>query len=205
MLTRRTFLRALGIGAGVAVVAPELLVPEPEPVRRYWQVGAQLRTATLGDLNGIYKRVFEQTLEQHRAFAESVFLSADHGFTYDPPGPLLVSPKTFRDLESDIEAMRESAVRDIELRLLYGNDVPRTPAGRLDLADSLHVQHVDVKRGEITFNPWPDGARWFYDERASTQEVAVVLRAPIWTARVTGIRSDEKPSRGDGSQGGGVT
>jgi hypothetical protein len=45
--TRRGFLKLFGLGAAAATLsAAGLYVPEPEPelVRRYWQVGEQLRT-----------------------------------------------------------------------------------------------------------------------------------------------------------------
>ena len=43
--TRRDFLKLFGLGAaGATLSAAGLYLPEPEPVRRYWQVGAQLRS-----------------------------------------------------------------------------------------------------------------------------------------------------------------
>jgi hypothetical protein len=42
--TRRDFLKLLGLGAtGVTLSASGLYLPEQEPIRRYWQVGAQLQ------------------------------------------------------------------------------------------------------------------------------------------------------------------
>jgi hypothetical protein len=43
--TRRGFLKLFSLGAaGATLSAAGLYLPEPEPVRRYWQVGAQLRS-----------------------------------------------------------------------------------------------------------------------------------------------------------------
>jgi len=43
--TRRDFLKLFGLGAaGATLSAAGLYLPEPEPVRRYWQVGAQLKS-----------------------------------------------------------------------------------------------------------------------------------------------------------------
>lgn len=55
MLTRRHFLRALGLGAAAAAV-PAVLVPE----RRIWQVGVQLERPNLDGLQAHMRRVWSQ-------------------------------------------------------------------------------------------------------------------------------------------------
>ena len=51
--TRRDFLKLLGLGAATAAAsASGISIAEAEPVRRYWQVGANLRRGGLQPIEG---------------------------------------------------------------------------------------------------------------------------------------------------------
>ena len=85
-MNRRDFLKLLGLGAAASAGIVTLI--EPEPVRRFWQVGrnAPIRDARFGEY------VDASMLNMRRSFYERIELSMVHGHSYDASRPLTFDP-----------------------------------------------------------------------------------------------------------------
>ena len=118
MLTRRSFLRLLGVGGAAAAVAPAVLVPE----RKIWQVPANAPVPTRGwqaDWAEIFKRAYAPFVDPNLGGYDDVVLinARRFGKTYalrermrelEAQGrpTLYVSPQTYAGLEADLRAMK---------------------------------------------------------------------------------------------------
>lgn len=134
-MQRRDFLRLFGLGAAAtaaAVIVPELLLPEPEKVRRYWAVprNAPLRVRVDNGWD-----------------PEPIWLNAEHGFTYRSGEAFSLGSGTVHALaEVDADAamanLRDAFNRRMEMTMLYGADASQP--------SDFVVTSVDTKRGILT-------------------------------------------------------
>lgn len=120
-VTRRGFLRALGFGAAAAVVAPELLLPEreiiaAEPLRRYWQVGADI-----GPRSG-YRDICAMFKERYGAFGSGPI---PDGAALAEAAPFVVRNASaggyWQSFDSKVHALMEAEQRRMELQLLHAD------------------------------------------------------------------------------------
>jgi hypothetical protein len=82
-MDRRAFLKLFGVGAATAIVAPQLLAPEPE--RRIWQVGF----GATRDVHGVGAVYSGQMAALYHAIAlehRATWDAAARSFGYDAPG-----------------------------------------------------------------------------------------------------------------------
>jgi hypothetical protein len=170
LLGRRNFLRALGLGTGVAIVAPELLVPE-EPRKRIWQVGAQLTSAAWQP--GVWNAMAGADVYMHadlaraEAYASYSTYDADGNLQiitreqagrlfpeirlYSDPEPIAMSDRWREAIAQTNKGLRELRERIGELgpqQVAWSKPDDPGCTGNLERS-ALYVQRVDVERKTI--------------------------------------------------------
>ncbi len=164
-MNRRGFLRLLGLGA--AATAAGLVLPEAEPVRRFWQVGAQLERLPLTHRDsGTYAALMQSIADEHAAFSgvESVSYPMWKARQFADAGPL--------------KAYDSRGACSVCGRLTGGCcTVMRTP-------EDWAAQNIDPE----TYRRWRDVDA--FEVGRGYFNATPLLTAPMLCARITAIRED---------------